>query len=118
MRPLLLSAVSSPSSDFTAAVNDTMSDIVSALNDSSVNLTATFSEYVKAVAFYHFNETVSLNANITESLIHCISQEILNHLYSKTSSAIEVLIELLHNISTAIRILKQVIVTCSYVKNV
>ena len=110
MRPLLLSAVSSPSSHFTAAVNNTMTDIVSALNGSTVNLTVTFYEYVKVVALYQINETVdhlSTETNISDSLSDCVNQAILNHVYKEADSAVK-LIELLQNISATIKILKQV----------
>ena len=82
-----------------------MTDIVSALNGSTVNLTVTFDEYVKVVAFYHFNETVNPETNTSDS--NCVSQAILNHVYNNTDSLDE-LIELLQNISVTVKILKQV----------
>ena len=110
MRPLLLSAVSSPSPHFTTAVNNIITDIVSALNGNTVNLTVTFYEYVKVVAFYQFNETVnflSTETNINDSLRYCVNQAIHNHVYNEIDSAVE-LIELFQNISATIKILKQV----------
>ena len=110
MRPLLLSAVSSPSPHFTMAVNNIMTDIVNTLNGSTVNLTVTFYEYVKVVAFYQFNETVnflSTETNINDSLRYCINQAIHDHVYNEIDSAVE-LIELFQNISAIIKILKQV----------
>ena len=101
MRPLLLSAVSPPSSNFTAAVNDAITDITNLLNGSDVNLTVTFHGYINAVA----SNLLSLDEASSDG---CISQAIFNHVYSKTGSVAE-LSELLQNISTVIKILKQVI---------
>ena len=103
MRPLLLSAVSPPSSNFTAAVNDAITDIANLLNGSDVNLTITFHGYINAVVFNY----LSLDETATSD--SCVSQAIFNHVYSKTGSVAE-LIELLQNISTVIKILKEVIV--------
>lgn len=104
MRPLLLSAVSPSSSNFTAVVNNAMSDIISAMNGSNINLTVTFYEYIKVVVFYHFSEAInhsSIDANISDTLNECLGQA------AETSSVAE-LVELFHNISTAIKILIQV----------
>ena len=103
MKPLLLSAVSPPTSNFTAAVDDAITDITNLLNGSDVNLTVTFHGYINAVA----SNLLSLDeASISDG---CINQAIFNHVYSKTSSVAE-LSELLQNISTVINILKQVII--------
>ena len=110
IRPLLLSAVSSPSPHFTAAVNNTMIDIINALNGSTINLTVTFYEYVKVVAFYQFNDTVdhlSTETNISGSVRDCVNQVIHSHVHNEIDSAVE-LIKLLQNISATIKILKQV----------
>ena len=102
MRPLLLSAVSPPSSNFTAAVDNAVTEIADLLNGSDVNLTVTFHEYINTVVFnlLSIDET-----SISDS---CVSQAIFNHVNSKTGSVAE-LSELLQNISTVIKILKQVI---------
>ena len=88
-----------------------MTDIVSALNGSTINLTVTFYEYIKVVAFYQLNETVdhlSTETNINDSVKDCINQAIYIHVHNDMDSAAE-LIKLLQNIiSTAINILKQV----------
>ena len=110
LRPSLLSAVSSPSSYFTVAVNNTLTDIVSVLNGSSVNLTVTYAQYATAVAFHYFNVTPTQSSRISNGSSNCIHQAILNHVY-KTDYAVE-LVELFGNISAAIKILKQV---CTYV---
>ena len=106
MRPLLLSAVPSPSPHFTAAVNDTLADIVSVLNGSSVNLTVAYSQYAKAVVFHYCNITPTLSSSMSNSSSNCVNQAILNHVH-KTDYAAE-LVELFENISAAIKILKQV----------
>ena len=111
MRPLLLGAVSPPSSNFTAAVNDAITDITNLLNGSDVNLTITFHGYISAVIFNY----LSLDETYTSD--SCVSQAIFNHVYTKTGSVAE-LIELLQNISTVIKILKQVIVCSSDWKHV
>ena len=102
MRPLLLSAVSPLSSTFTSAVDDAVTEIADSLNGSDVNLTVTFHGYINAVVFNLLSiDETSINDG-------CISQAIFNHVYSKTDSVAE-LSELLQNISTVIKILKQVI---------
>ena len=103
MRPLLLSAVSPPSSNFTSAVDDVVTEIADLLNGSDVNLTVTFHEYINAVVF---NLLSNDDTSISDG---CISEAIFNYVYNKTDSVAE-LSELLQNISTAIKILKQVIV--------
>ena len=102
MRPLLLSAVSPPSSNFTSAVDDAITKISDLLNGSDVNLTVTFHEYINAVVFN------LLSIDETSISDGCVSQAIFNHVNSKTGSVAE-LSELLQNISTVIKILKQVI---------
>ena len=106
MRPLLLSAVSPPSINFTAAVNDAITDIVNLLNGSDVNFTITFHGYVNAVVFNY------LSLDETSISDSCVSQAIFNHVYNKTGSVAE-LTELLQNISAVINMLKQVIVCSS-----
>ena len=106
MRPLLLSAVSPPSSNFTTVVNDAITDITNLLNGSDVNLTITFHGYINAVVFN------SLSLDETGISDSCVSQAIFNHVYSKTGSVAE-LTELLQNISAVIKILQQVIVCSS-----
>ena len=111
MRPLLLSAVSPPSSNFTASVNDAITDIANLLNGGDVNLTITFHGYINAVVFNY------LSLDETHTSDSCVSQAIFNHVYNKTGSVAE-FIELLQNISTVIKILEQVIVCSSYCKHV
>jgi len=105
--------VPSPTSDFSAAVNIAVADIVNVLNGSNVNQTMIFFKYFKAVAAYYFDEVASkiskINiTTISDSIKNCGSQVILDHIYSETDSLDE-LIDLIQNISTTIRILKQVI---------
>lgn len=104
MRPLLLSAVSSPSSNFTTAVNDAIIDIVNGLNGSNVNLTLTLYKYTEAVIL----SKLSIDANISDGLKDCVSQTMVNHMFSKLGSVSE-LVELFQNISVVIRIFKQVV---------
>ena len=106
MRPLLLSAVSPPSSNFTTAMNYVITDIANLLNGSDVNLTITFHGYINAVVFNY------LSLDETHTSDSCLSQAIFNHVYNKTGSVAE-LIELLQSISTVIKILQQVIVCSS-----
>ena len=87
-----------------------MTDIISALNGSTINLTETFYEYIKVVAFYQFNDTVdhlSTETNISGSVRDCVNQAIHSHINNEVDSAVE-LIKLLQNISTTIKILKLV----------
>ena len=87
-----------------------MTDIVSALNGSTINLTITFYEYIKAVAFYQLNEMVDhlfTETNISGSVRDCINLAIHIHVHNEIDSAVE-LIKLLQNISTTLKILKQV----------
>jgi len=110
--------VSSPTSDFTAAVNIAVTNIVNVLNGSNVNQTLIFFKYFKAVAAYYFDEVASeINiTTISDSIKNCGSQVILDHIYNKTDSLDE-LIELIQNISTTIRILKQVILSIVLIEN-
>ena len=111
MRPLLLSAVSPPSSNFTTAVNDAITDIANLLNGNDVNLTITFYGYINAIIFNY----LSLDETYTSD--SCVSPAIFSHVYTKTGSVAK-LTELLQNISTVIKILQQVIVCSSVYKHV
>ena len=111
MRPLLLSAVLPHSSNFTTVVDDAITDITNLLNGSDVNLTITFHGYINAVVLNY------LSLDETHTSDSCVSQAIFNHVYNKTGSVAE-LTELLQNISTVIKILKQVIVCSSNCKHV
>ena len=126
IKPLLLSAVPSPTSDFHSAVNHAMTDIDKALNGSKVNLKVTFRKYIKAIAVAYFDKAVAhLNKeikkkfdslpvpipapviNVNSHLASCGAEALFNQIYGTTASAVQ-LIDLIQNITRAIGIIKQV----------
>jgi len=118
VRPLLLSAVSPPTDNFTASVDVAMSDIKAALNGYNVNLKQTLYNYVRAVAAHHLDKVLSsvdlgfgIKANIilAKEQKQCAIQFGFNHVYNNTDAAAE-LVSLLQNISTAIGVIKQVLI--------
>ena len=116
VRPLLLSAVSPPTDNFTAAVDTTVSGITAALNGNSVDLKQTLYNYVRAVATQRLDEVLGsvdlgfgfkIVITLTEEQKECAVQFGFNHLYNNTDAAAE-LVSLLQNISTAVGVIKQV----------
>ncbi|XP_065903024.1 uncharacterized protein [Dysidea avara] len=115
VRPLLLSAVSPPTDNFTAAVDTTVSGITAALNGNSVDLKQTLYNYVRAVATQRLDEVLGsvdlgfgfkIVITLTEEQKECAVQFGFNHLYNNTDAAAE-LVSLLQNISTAVGVIKQ-----------
>ena len=122
VRPLLLSAVSPPTDNFTASVDVAMSDIKAALNGYNVGLKNTLSNYVRAVAAHRLDEVLSsidlgfgfkVNIVLTKKQKECAIQFGFNHVYNNTDAAAE-LVSLLQNISTAVGVIKQVMIQRLY----
>ena len=113
IKPLLLSPVSPPTSDFTAEVNDVVEDIKTALTGSNVDLKVTFRNYFKAIAVAYFDRAVDklfssfISRRISNRLASCASEALFNQIYSTTDSAVH-LIDLLHNITRAVGVIQQV----------
>ena len=110
IRPLLLSVVKRPTSEFTTAVNNAMIDISRALAGSNVDLKVTFRNYFKAIAVAYFDKAVDslpVRISVSSRLASCGSEALFNQIYSTTDSAVK-LIDLLHNITRAIAVIKQV----------
>ena len=108
VRPLLLSAVSSPTPEFSASVDVTIINITNALNGDNVNLTTVLSEYFMAVSRVYFDQTInSIMLNLSNGQINCGTRAVFNHIYTNTNTTLQ-LVDLFQNISTAMRIIKQV----------
>ena len=113
IKPLLLSPVSPPTSNFTAKVNDAVEDINTALNGSNVDLKVTFRNYFKAIVVAYFDKAVDelfpsfISGLISNNLTSCASEALFNQIYSTTDSAVH-LIDLLHNITRAVGVIQQV----------
>ena len=116
IRPLLRSAVPSDeiTADFDASIDATLLDIINALNGSNVNLTRTLFNYFLAVSTVYFNDALDtvnsipfVNLNLDISQVQCGVRAIFNHINTNANAAAE-MIELIQNISQAIRIIKQV----------
>ena len=114
--PLLRSAVPSDeiTAEFDASVDATLQDIINTLNGSNVNLTRTLFNYFLAVSTVYFNEALDavnsipfVNLNLDISQVQCGVRAVFNHIYTNVDAAAE-MIELIQNISQAIRIIKQV----------
>ena len=111
IRPLLLSVVSSPTSEFNASVNVTVMNITRVLNDDYVNLTSVLSEYFMAVSRAYFVQEINSDGdimlNLSNSQITCGAQAVFNQIFTNTNAVLQ-LVDLFQNISTAMRIIKQV----------
>ena len=84
------------------------------MNGSNVNLTRTLFDYFLAVSRVYFDEAldtinsipfVNLNLNIDQ--VRCGVRAVFNHIYTNADATAE-MIELIQNISQAVRIIKQV----------
>jgi len=115
IRPLLLSAVSSPTTDFINAINIAMADISNALNGSRVDLKETISEYFRAVATYYLDQALSsfslfglrITIRLSSHQKNCVIQAVLNQIYTYSDGAAE-MVDLFQNTATAIAVIKQV----------
>jgi len=119
IRPLLLSAVSTPTSEFNVSIDAALVDVTNALNGYSVNLTITLSDYFKAVSRVYFDQAInsftiggqSVSLDLNDDQTDCGVQAVFNHVYTNADAAAE-LVELFQNISTAISIINKV---CNYI---
>jgi len=118
VRPLLLSAVSPSTDNFTASVDVAISEITAALSGYSVDLKQTIYKYVRAVAAHRLDEVLSsidlgfgltVNITLSEKQKECAVQFGFNHIYNNTDAAAQ-LVSLLQNISTAVTVIKQVFI--------
>ena len=112
INPLLLSAVTSQSrtSDFTNAVLSTLKNITNALNGSNVNLTRTLNNYLLAVSRVYSNEAIDSSPvplTLSATQRNCVAHAVFDHINTNANASSE-LIELFHNISRAISIIKRV----------
>ena len=116
IRPLLRSAVPSDeiTADFNISIDATLLDIINTLNGSNVNLTRTLFDYFLAVSRIYFDEALDainslpfVNLNLNTDQVQCGVRAVLNHIYTNANATAE-MIELLQNISQAMKIIKQV----------
>ena len=84
------------------------------MNGSNVNLTRTLFDYFLAVSRVYFDEALDtinslplINLNLNVDQVQCGVRAVFNHIYTNTDAADE-MIELIQNISQAVRIIKQV----------
>jgi len=112
VRPLLLSPVSSPPSNFINTVDSVIDDIHRVLDGYRVDLKVTVANYFEALALNYLEDTLKsypllrfIRLTITQK--RCASRVLFNHIYTNTKSTAE-LIDLFQNISTAVAIIKQV----------
>ena len=114
IRPLLRSAVPSNliTSDFNNSIDATLLDIFNTLNGSNVNLTKTLYNYFLAVSTVYFDEAIDaipsfLSVSLSIDQTACGVQAVFNHVYTNADAGAK-LIDLIQNISQAVRIIKQV----------
>ena len=115
IRPLLLSAVSSPTTDFINAVNVAMTDISNALTGRRVDLRETISRYFRVVATHYLDRALSsftvfgirVQIRLNENQKNCAIQAVFNQIYKYTDGTAE-MVDLLQNIASAIGVIKQV----------
>ena len=120
IRPLLLSAVPSPTTDFINAVNVAMVEFTNALTGSRVDLKSTISKYFRAVATYYLDKALSsfslfgfrITIRLSSYQKNCAIQAIFNQIYTYTDGAAE-MVDLLQNTATAIAVIKQVQFNCN-----
>ena len=120
IRPLLLSVVNPPTTEFSAAVDKATADIDTTLNGSKVDLKNTVVTFFRAAAIEYYNSavefvkqkltlgsiTISLpTLNLTQE--RCAIDGILKQIYTHTD-ATDQLIDLLQNIATAVKVIKKV----------
>ena len=117
IRPLLLSAVPSPTTDldFINAINVAMADISNALNGTRIDLKGTISEYFRAVATYYLDQALTslslfglrITIRLSSYQKTCAIQAIFNQIFTYTDGASE-MVDLFQNTATAIAVIKQV----------
>ena len=119
IRPLLLSIVPSPTTDFVNAVNVAMVEFTNALTGSRVDLKSTISKHFRAVATYYLDKALSSFSLFRVRIIRlsnyqkiCAIQATFNQIYTYTDGAAE-MVDLLQNIATAISVIKQVQFNCN-----
>ena len=105
--------MSSPSAQFSEAVDITVDNIVTTLNGSEVSLNSTFYYYFRAVAMDYYNRTLDsisdggINLDLTSDQYQCGLDAVFDHVYPN-ADAIDIMIEYIQNISRIVAVIRRV----------